>query len=157
MIQLVMILLLSVLTNDSLSCAMKDTSVVHFGMFSTQTMLPITKQNFQGAKLVIKNAVFKKLIKTASHNNNEVFFENIRMKVFLKKKVYFINQQGVIEVDKSVVGTLNKTTRDHLDLGYDFYEWETCRPLNGVLPEMYKEMKEHRKGSKYIIYGPEMK
>lgn len=86
MIQLVMILLLSVLTNDSLSCAMKDTSVVHFGMFSTQKMLPITKQNFQGAKLVIKNSVFKKLIKTASHNNNEVFFENIRMKVFLKKR-----------------------------------------------------------------------
>jgi len=140
-----------------MACAMKDTSVVYFGMFSTQTMLPVTKKDFRGAKLVIKNSVFKKLIDSALHNNNKTFFENIRMKVFYKHKLYYINQQGVIEVDKSVVGELGKIARDRLDLGYDLYEWNTCRPLDKVLPEMYKEMKKDKKGSGYIIYGPKMK
>ena len=150
-----MLLLLCILAFDTIACAMKDTSVVYFGMFSTQTMMPITKKDFHGAKLVIKNSVFKKLIDSALHNNNETFFENIRMKVFYKNKFYYINQQGVIQVDKSVVGELDKIARDHLDLGYDLYEWETCRPLNEVLPEMYKEMKKHKKDSGYIIYGPD--
>lgn len=128
------------------SCALPDSSIVYFNLFSTQTYLPVPKKDFQGGrmggKMVIKNAYFKKLLQNASAHTNEYFIENIRMTVNFNKQIYYISSSGEIELNNSVIGELDKETRDHLDLGYDLYEWKTCRPMNEVLANMLKKHKK---------------
>lgn len=145
---------------EAKACALSDSSVVYFKLFSTQTYLPISKKDFQngkhGGKMVINNTYFKKLLENSKPVSSEHFFENIRMMINFNKQTYYINDFGQIELNKSVVGKLNKEIRDHLDKGYDLYEWGTCRPLNQVLPEIYKKQKNHKNNSS-IIYGSGMK
>ncbi|MFA5983060.1 MAG: hypothetical protein WC782_03505 [Methylococcaceae bacterium] len=132
-------------SNKAEACDLPDVSIVYFKLFSTQTYLPILKKDFQGGKqggkMVIKNSYFKSLLESSNMNTNEPFFENIRMSVSFNKKTYFLNTFGQIELDKSVIGKLNKETMDHLDKGYDLYEWKTCRPMNEVLNLMLEEHK----------------
>ncbi|MFI3155638.1 MAG: hypothetical protein QX199_05730 [Methylococcaceae bacterium] len=42
------------------ACALPESSTVYFKPFSTQTYLPVSKKDFQGERMVIKNAFFKK-------------------------------------------------------------------------------------------------
>jgi len=93
--------------------------------------------------MVIKNVYFKKLLENPEQDSSEPFFENIRMTVNFNKQIYYINTFGQIELNKSVVGKLDKETRDHLDKGYELYEWKTCRPMNEVLTKMLQEHKKH--------------
>jgi|GEM_PF-1334169 hypothetical protein len=134
-------------TSQAVACDLPDTSVVYFKLFSTQTYLPVLKKDFQGGKqggkMVIKNSYFKNLLENSKLNTEELFFENIRMSVNFNKKIYFLNTFGQIEVDKSVVGKLNKETMDHFDKGYDLYEWKTCNPMNEVLSKMLEEHNKH--------------
>lgn len=140
------VLFLWVIT-QSKACALPDSSVVYFTNFSTQTYLPVLKKDFQGGKqggkMVIKNVYFKKLLENPEQDSSEPFFENIRMTVNFNKQIYYINTFGQIELNKSVVGKLDKETRDHLDKGYELYEWKTCRPMNEVLTKMLQEHKKH--------------
>lgn len=133
--------------SDAKACTLPDSSVVYFKLFSTQTYLPILKKDFQGGKqggkMVIKNVYFKKLLENPELDSSEPFFEDIRMTVNFNKQIYYINTFGQIELNKSVVGKLNKDTRDHLDKGYELYEWKTCRPMNEVLTKMFQEHKKH--------------
>jgi hypothetical protein len=129
------------------ACALPDSSVVYFKLFSTQTFLPVSKKDFQsgkqGGKMVIRNAYFKKLLENSKLDASEPFFENIRMTVNFNKQIYYINDLGDIQLKNSVIGKLDKETRDHLDKGSDLYEWKTCRPMNEVLTKMLYEHKKH--------------
>jgi hypothetical protein len=128
---------------EAQACAMPGSSVVYFKLFSTQTFLPVLKKDFQGdkqgGKMVIKNAYFKKLLDNSKLTTSEPFFENIRMTVNFNKQIYYINDQGDIQLENLVIGKIDKQTRDHLDKGYNLYEWETCRPMNKVLKIMLEE------------------
>jgi hypothetical protein len=128
---------------EAQACAMPGSSVVYFKLFSTQTFLPVLKKDFQGdkqgGKMVIKNAYFKKLLVNSKLTTSEPFFENIRMTVNFNKQIYYINDQGDIQLENLVIGKIDKQTRDHLDKGYNLYEWETCRPMNKVLKIMLEE------------------
>lgn len=93
--------------------------------------------------MVIKNVYFKKLLENSKLDTSEPFFENIRMTVNFNKQIYFLNIFGQIELNKSVVGKLDKETRDHLDKGYELYEWKTCRPMNEVLTKMLEKHNKH--------------
>lgn len=93
--------------------------------------------------MVIKNSVFKELLDHSKLGTNKSFFENIRMTVNFNNQIYYINDSGDIELEDSIIGNLDKKTRDHLDLGNDLYEWETCRPFNEVLTRMLQEYKKH--------------
>lgn len=44
------------------ACSMPDSSIVYFKPFSVQTYLPVSKKDFKGERVVIKNAYFKKLL-----------------------------------------------------------------------------------------------
>lgn len=136
------ILLLWVIA-ETYACDMSDTSVVYFKLFKTQTYLPVSKKDFYGGRMVVKNAYFKKLLDQSKLDTHKVFFENIRMTVNFNNKIYYINDLGDIELENLVIGNLDKKTRDHLDTGNDLYEWETCRPFNEVLAEMLQKHKEH--------------
>lgn len=125
------------------ACEMPDSSIVYFKLFNTQTILPITKKDFQGMKMVIKNKYFKNLLGKTTKKNREEFFEDIRMAVNYDNNIYYINQEGEIELNNSAIGKLDKEAINHLDSGYDLYEWETCRPMNEVLEKMLKEHNKH--------------
>lgn len=135
------ILLLSVIKANA--CAMPDSSVVYFKLFSTQTYLPVLKKDFkggkQGGKMVIKNSYFKQLLADSKRKTNMRFYENIRMSIKFKNEIYYINDFGDIQRRNTVIGTLNKATRDHLDKGFDLYEWGTCLPMDEVLIKMYND------------------
>jgi len=132
---------------EAKACALPDSSVVYFKLFSTQTFLPVLKKDFQGGKqggkMVIKNAYFKKLLENSKLDTNEPFSENIRMTVNFDEQIYYINDQGDIQFKNSVIGKLDKETRDYLDKGYDLYEWKTCRPMNEVLTKMLEKHNKH--------------
>jgi hypothetical protein len=140
---LIFIFFYFILTLQVYACGLPNTSVVYFKMFSTQAILPITKKDFTGMKMVIKSEYFKKLLENAKLTKSQKFFEDIRMTVNYEKNIYYINQQGDIELNDSVIGKLDKKTIDHLDLGNDLYEWGTCQPINEVLAKMLEEHNKH--------------
>jgi hypothetical protein len=137
--RLLILSLFFVLSFKANACSLTDSSIVYFKLFNTQTIISITKDNFNGVKMVIKNDYFKKIINNLIKKEFDAFFENIRMKVIYLDNVYYFNQQGDIELNNLVIGKLDKKIRDHLDLGYDLYEWGTCRPMNEVLEKMLEE------------------
>ncbi len=132
---------------EAKACALPDSSVVYFKLFSTQTFLPVLKKDFQsgkqGGKMVVKNEYFKKLLENSKLDTSEPYFENIRMTVNFNKQIYYINDLGDIQLKNSVIGKLDKEKRDHLDKGYELYEWKTCRPMNEVLTNMLEEHNKH--------------
>lgn len=65
------------------------------------------------------------------------------MTVNFNNKIYYINDLGDIELENTIIGNLDKKTRDHLDFGYDLYEWKTCRPFSEVMAGMLQEHKKH--------------
>lgn len=127
-------------TNHANACNLANSSIVYFKLFSTQTYLPVSKKDFIGGKLggkmVIKNTYFKDLLESSKTRDDERFFEDIRMTVNYQNQIYFINTSGQIELNNNVVGKFDKPTRDHLDKGYELYEWDTCKPMNEVLNKM---------------------
>lgn len=128
---------------ETYACDLPNISVVHFNLFNTQTILPITKKEFQGMKMAIKNKYFKELLENAKLTKSPKFFEDIRMTVNYEKNIYYINQQGDIELNDLVIGKLDKKSIEHLDLGNDLYEWGTCQPMKEVLSKMLEEHNKH--------------
>jgi hypothetical protein len=143
MIRILAISLFFVFAFKANACSIAESSIVYFKLFNTQTMVPITKKNFHGVKMVIKNNYFKKILDSSKKKSSVEFFENIRMTVNYANHIYYLNQQGDIELNDLVIGKLDKKTRDHLDLGYDLYEWGTCRSMNEVLEKMLEEHNKH--------------
>lgn len=138
------------------SCEMPNTSIAYFKPFSVQTYVPVIKEDFEGYKVVIKDTHFKDLLDKAKVKKDLEFIENVRITVNFDNKIYYLNAQGEIELNNSAIGKLDKEARNHLDLGYDLYEWNTCRPMNEVLAEMLQEhnkhMEERMKKPSTIIY-----
>lgn len=122
------------------ACALQNTSTVQFKMFSTETFLPMKKKEFKGeragAKLVIDNDIFKRVLRQSTLGQlPSRFIEDIRMKVFYKGDIYFISRQGEIELDHKLIGRIDKDTRNLLDSGLGLYDWKTCKPFSEVLSD----------------------
>ena len=126
------------------ACKLPDSSVVYFKLFNTQTFVPIYKKDFKGmgGKMVIKNNYFKKLLQASKLDKPFPYIENIRMTVNYNKKIYYISQYGETDLNGTLIGKFDKETIDHLNDGYDLYEWKTCKPMNEVLIKMFEEHKK---------------
>ncbi len=153
LICLFVILIFSGISTNARACSLQDSSIVYFKLFSTQTYLPMSKKDFKGnqagIKLVIENVLFRNLLSKYKIAEPKKFIENIRMKIFFEKNIYYISQQGEIELNHKLVGILDKMTRNSLDAGMGLYEWGSCRPFSDVLREEIEKNREPRKGVRF--------
>jgi hypothetical protein len=153
--KVIFIFILVSLAIEAHACSIKDTSIAYFFPFDAHTYVPIKKNDieYSGAKVVIVNSYFKKLLDSILNQPKAVFSGNVRMKIIFHQNIYYIDQQGVVEVNNSVIGKLDKKNINSLNFGFNFYEFETCRPFNEVLAEEYKNIKSKKINPGSKVYG----
>lgn len=123
----------------TLACKMDNTSLVYYLPFDAHTYLPVSKIGIEyRGKFVIKNEYFQEILNELTPALMDNFSENIRMLVFYNGEKYYINQQGIVELNNKIIGSVDRESIEKFIAGYGLYRWKNCQPL-------YKLLLKHKK------------
>lgn len=121
------------------ACKMDNVSLVYYLPFDAYTYFPISKSGIKDrGKFVIRDEYFQEILNKMTFKLTDNFYENIRMLVLYKRKNYYINQTGAIELNGKFIGSIDQESIKNFIAGYGLYTWKNCQPLYNLLSKYKK-------------------